>query len=218
MGRPYPPNERIGWMPQLLPFLGYESAFRELQPDDPWKSRKNAEIGAIPVPAFLDSRYPHNSWLATVRDAAGKEMRFGATHFVGVAGVGLDAADYDIKDPRAGVFGYDRITRFDDIKDGKATTILMLQVPPTYPRPWIAGGGATIMGVPEKNSVKPFVLPITHDGKKGTYAIMVDGSVRFIPETIPDEVFKAMCTIHNGGKVNLDKETVQHELKAKPDK
>ena len=54
--------------------------------------------------------------------------------------------------------------------------------------------------------MKPFVSD-QPDGKKGTIAIMADGSVRFIPDNIPDAVFKAMCTIKGGEKVDLDKYT-----------
>ena len=57
----------------------------------------------------------------------------------------------------------------------------------------MAGGGSTIRGVPEKNSVKPFVAT-TYNGKRGTYALMADGSVRWISETIPDATFQAMVT------------------------
>ena len=66
----------------------------------------------------------------------------------------------------------------------------------------------TLRGVPEKNSIEPFILGkdrndkiIQHEVKKGTsvrgtYAAMADGSVRFIDQTISDEVFKAMCTVN----------------------
>lgn len=216
LGRPYPPSERVGWMPQLLPYLGYEGVYQNISFDDPWKEGRNAQMGAIPIPAFLDSRYPQSKWFATVRDDQGNSVRLGATHFVGVAGVGRDAAEYPATDPRAGIFGYDRATPLDDIKDGRSKTMLLLQVPPTYQRPWIAGGGATIMGVPEKDSVKPFVC-VQNEGKMGTFAVMADGSVRFIPETIPDDVFKAMATINGGEPVDLEKSIIQTELKTKPE-
>jgi hypothetical protein len=130
-----------------------------------------------------------------------------ATHFVGMAGVGIDAADYDPKDAsklkKLGVFGYDRWTKAEDVKDGLANTIYVIQVPPNYPRPWIAGGGATVEGVPEAGSIKPFVR--THaNGKRGTYALMCDGSVRFIADSISDEAFKALCTTQGGEEVDLD--------------
>ena len=62
-------------------------------------------------------------------------------------------------------------------------------------------------GVPEKNSIQPFVLSkdaagnaIRHKNKNGTYALMADGSVRFIDENISDDAFKAMCTIKGNFK------------------
>ena len=59
-------------------------------------------------------------------------------------------------------------------------------------------------GVPETDSVRPFVCA-EYKGKRGTFAIMCNGDVRFIPETIPDETFKALCTIAGGEKIdNLD--------------
>jgi hypothetical protein len=49
----------------------------------------------------------------------------------------------------------------------------------------------------------------THEGKPGTFAIMADGSVRFIPATIADDLFKAMCAIKgNAAPAAVDAATV----------
>jgi hypothetical protein len=92
-----------------------------------------------------------------------------------------------------------------------------MQVPSTLKRPWLAGGGATVQGVPEAKSVQPFLpqgnLIKQYQGKRGTYALMADGSVRFIPENISDEVFKAMCTIKGGEASPLN----QDAPKVKPE-
>jgi hypothetical protein len=61
----------------------------------------------------------------------------------------------------------------------------------------LAGGGSTVEGVLEKDSIRPFVSPQA-DGKRGTLVVMADGSVRFISENISDDVFKALCTIQGG--------------------
>jgi hypothetical protein len=128
------------------------------------------------------------------------------THFIGIAGVGLDAAEYQPGDPsvakKLGMFGYDRVTRLDDVKDGLANTIVAIQVPATYKSPWLAGGGSTIRGVPEKDSIKPFVCA-TYNGKRGTFAIMGDGKVRFLAETTSDADFQALCTIAGGEDVDV---------------
>ena len=156
------------------------------------------------IPAFLNPRYSPDKWRAHPA-SIGVTRDLGATHFVGVAGIGLEAADYDANDPevakKLGVFGYNRRTAAKDITDGLSNTIFMIQVKPDEPRPWIAGGGATVTGIRETNSVKPFVLP-QGNGKVGTYVIMCDGSVRFIKDDISDDVFKALCTIKGGEKID----------------
>ena len=87
----------------------------------------------------------------------------------------------------------------EDIKKGRGLshTGVMVQVPYNGlagVTPWMAGGGSTLRGVPETDSVKPFVST-TYNGKAGTYLLMADGSVRFVAADVKDEVFKALCTI-----------------------
>jgi len=217
-GRPYPPDERVSWMAQLLPYLGYEDVYRDINPERGWRPEydagnkrwldDNARAGAVLIPAFLDPASHPRTWSMQLPSMPGRI--YGATHYVGIAGVGLDAAEYSADDPvqakKMGIFGYYRQTKLDDVKDGLSNTILMIQVPPTYKRPWIAGGGATVMGVPEKNSIAPFVSTKRGD-KAGTYVLMADGSVRFITADISDDVFKALCTINGGDKADGDKDT-----------
>ena len=50
------------------------------------------------------------------------------THYVGVAGVGEDAARLPAGDARAGMFGYGRQTRQQDLLRGEANTIAVLGV------------------------------------------------------------------------------------------
>jgi hypothetical protein len=114
---------------------------------------------------------------------------------------------------KIGIFGYDRHTALRDITDGAANTILMAEVPPMVKRPWLAGGGATAVGVPEKNSVKPFVS-LQPNGKKGTLVVMADGSVRFISENVSDEVFKALATIKGNESIILNREAPKVEAPA----
>jgi hypothetical protein len=114
------------------------------------------------------------------------------------------------------VLGYDGSATLDEVRKGRglSNTILMIQVrhdDTTGVSPWIAGGGATLRGVPESNSIAPFVLstdrngkPISHQNKRGTYVLMTDGSVRFIDQNVSDEVFKAMCTVNGPAPKTFD--------------
>jgi hypothetical protein len=216
LSRTWAPNHRVSWMVNLLPFLGQEELFQRIEKRKGWRDDENLKQGAVLIPQFLNPRFPRPTWRASVPSLGLRDL--GATHFVGVAGVGVEAADYAADDPavakKLGIFGYARRTNVKDITDGLNNTIYMIQVPPTYPRPWIAGGGATVTGVPESGSVKPFVATLG-DGRRGTYALMADGSVRFIAESIADDVFKAMATIKGGEAIeNID----QVAPKAQPPK
>jgi hypothetical protein len=197
-GRPYPPDQRVSWLAALLPYLGSEQASLQIYREKSWRDPANLTPAACLIPQFLDPRTNENNWWV-LYPTVGEPVA--ATHFVGIAGIGPDAAEYSASDPavanKLGIFGYDRVTKMSDIKDRPENTIMMAEVPPVYKRPWIAGGGATVMGVPEKDSIKPFVCA-QHGGKRGTYVIMADFKVRFIAETVSDEVFKAMCTINGG--------------------
>jgi len=205
LARNWPPHARVSWMAGLLPYLGHDDIYRSIERDKSWREDRNLKAGSHLIPAFLDPRYPDRSWYAQP-DSLGNRV-LGSTHYVGVAGIGVDAGDYKADDPsvakKLGVFGYDRTTKVSDVTDGLANTIYMMEVPPKYQRPWIAGGGATVMGVPETKSVKPFVH--THQGRRGVIVLMLDGSVRFIADNVSDEVFKSLCTIKGGETVDLEK-------------
>jgi hypothetical protein len=209
--RPSEPSNRVSWMIELLPYLDLADVRREIDTDLSWRSEKNAAAACCLVPAFLDPHTPSFMWLT--RSPSMPTRILATTQFVGMAGVGLDAAEYSAEDAsvasKLGIFGYDRETKLDSIKD-RASTIALIQVPGQFRRPWLAGGGATVTGVPETDSIKPFICASHQVGDQkvpGTFAIMADGSVRFIPATISDATFKALCTI-GPKKIELDKETV----------
>jgi hypothetical protein len=206
-GLPWPPNQRVSWMADLVPYLGdgeYATLAQQLKPEKSWREDENLLAATTLIPYFLAPDYPAETWWVTF---PGLPVPVANTHFVGLSGIGADAAEYSPADPavakKLGVFGYDRVTRLTDIKDGPENTIALIQVPADYKAPWLAGGGATVRGVPVTDSVKPFVC-VTYQGKRGTYAIMADGKVRFIAETIADKDFQALVTIAGGEKVDVD--------------
>ncbi len=198
------PNQRVSWMVDLLPHLNHGDVFAEIDPKQSWRVDKNLRAGNHWIPEFIDPTYPRDSWTARVPSLPGSDL--GATHFTGLSGIGLESAEFP-DDPvhrhKLGMFGYDRPTSFDDVPDGLSNTIFLIETPPTFPRPWIAGGGATVQGVPEKNSIAPFVY--NHGDKQGTYALMCDGSVRWLSADTPDKLFQALVTRAGNDSVgNLD--------------
>jgi hypothetical protein len=198
--RPWEPSQRISWLAEVLRYLPqYADEFGNnpgayplgIQPNLGWNEGSNLTAARMLVPQFLAQNSPEDLWRVHYPKV---QVPVAATHFVGLAGIGLDAAEEGTPGNRRGVFSYDKPTQLAEITDGAAQTVAVVQTPGDFKTPWLAGGGSTVRGVPEKDSIKPFVCA-EYQGKKGTYAIMVNGDVRFIYDDIPDSLFQAMVTI-----------------------
>lgn len=136
-----PPEERLSWWVSVLPYVEQGNVYSQFDlnrgPGDP-----------------LNARAASNRWRHIVCPASG-EYRYGPsgeswksatplTHYVGVAGVGMDAATLPLGHPRAGVFGYDRRTTIpEDITDGTANTLMLIETA-NNPGHWAHGGFATV--------------------------------------------------------------------------
>jgi hypothetical protein len=125
----------------------------------------------------------------------------GVTHYVGITGLGPHAADLGPGYPGAGVFGCDRHTRLEDITDGQATTLMVIETASAN-GPWSAGGPATARGVDPDGP--PYLgangqFGGTHRG--GCWAAFADGSARFLPSGLDPRVFEALATIAGGEEV-----------------
>jgi hypothetical protein len=197
------PYQRVSWMAELLPHLG-DGEFQDLKPN-PAKScdeEENLRLAQVTVPQFLVRA---NAAVPAYVSYGGKPQTFAATHFVGVAGVGLDAATYPADNAavakQLGVFGYDRAAKPEDIKDGQENTIAVLEIPSEHGTPWMAAGGGTVRGVADDDSALAPFVSTTYQGKPGTFAIMADFRVRFLPADLDPKVFRALCTINGGEKV-----------------
>jgi antitoxin component of RelBE/YafQ-DinJ toxin-antitoxin module len=120
---------------------------------------------------------------------------FPASHFVGVAGVGADAARLAKSHPRAGVFGVDRRTTRDDIKDGAANTLMVMGVE-THPPAW-ADGVNTVRGL----TAEPYFSGPDNFGTgqaDGMHVLMADGSVRFLSKDTDPRLMRRMAAMADG--------------------
>jgi len=199
MGLPFAPEQRCSWMVELLPALGYKELYAQIDKSLGWNSPQNLRVARAWIPELLDpGANDPDTWRANLTSVVGRDL--GATHFVGLSGIGVDAAelaDTPENAKRLGIFGYERETAVNAVTDGLDKTIFMIQVDSNIARPWIRGGGATVMGVTPTESVKPFrVMQANRD--YGAYAIMCDGSIRFVKPDCPDALFQAMVTYKAG--------------------
>jgi hypothetical protein len=202
-----PPEERWSWYLSTLPFIEqlttYQQVDTALGPADP---RNQVAAGhrfqQFVCPASGEYDRDNRQWKSATP----------LTHYVGVAGVGADAATLLAGHPRAGVFGYDRRTAVKEgIPDGSSNTLLVIETAHN-PGHWAYGGFSTVRGIepgaaPYIGTGRPFGgfheggwdwgKPRTH----GCVAAMADGSVRSFSHATTPEVMEALGTV--GGKEEL---------------
>jgi hypothetical protein len=122
------------------------------------------------------------------------------TNYLGVAGVGEEAAEVPLSDPRAGFFGYDRRLTQADLMDGAATTLMLAEA--VDGGPWTAGGKATVRGLAADG--RPY---LGRDGqftslhRRVTNVAFADASVRPLSSAVSPKVLEALATVAGGEEV-----------------
>ncbi|WZO99034.1 DUF1559 domain-containing protein [Isosphaeraceae bacterium EP7] len=189
-----PPERGTSWISQCLEFLYHEDLEQAYDRSTPWDLPPNAEIAKTRIMILTCSA------AETVTTAKG----FPTTSYVGIAGVGADAATLESGHPRAGIFGYSRVTKISDIRDGTSNTLLVAETDLDLGS-WMSGGHSTIRAVVPAQ--RPYIgvgRPFGGPHKNGANVAFADGSVRFVSATIAPEMIEAMATIAGGEAVSED--------------
>jgi hypothetical protein len=183
------PETRLSWIAGLLPYLGH--ADWHVDPgydwDDPHNQATNRPLAQVINPAYDPSKSPTG---------------YPVTNYVGVAGVGEDAAHLPADAARAGMFGYGRQTRQQDLARGGANTIAVLGVQQDQSGPWAQGGRATVRALTQR----PYVNGPDGFGSgqpDGMLAGMADGSVRFLSKDIDPHVMEQLAMVHGDKSVDM---------------
>jgi prepilin-type processing-associated H-X9-DG protein len=203
-----PPEKRFSWAAQLCPAYmvgGVQSLFDTTKAWDaegncPPRERHRTEKGYAErlvgdVAIFLCPVNPARS---------GPNLPC-PMHYLGIAGVGDNAAELPLTDPRAGFVGYDRKVTPRDLKDGEATTMVVAEA--IDGGPWTAGGRATLRGLSptgpsylgEGGQFSSFhrraggLFPVTQPVVVNV--LFADGSVHRLSASVSPQVFEALATI-----------------------
>jgi hypothetical protein len=122
------------------------------------------------------------------------------TNYVGISGVGPGAAESQLGYPGVGFFGCERKIKIEDIKDGTANTIAVMETNSNI-GPWTAGGFPTAR--PLDPAMTPYLgvgRPFGSGHRACTQAVFADGSVHALTKSIQPEVLEALATIAGGEK------------------
>lgn len=185
-------DERLSWMARLEAAEGLEGT---RAPD--WRRAyhdpANAEFVQRSRSGFLNPAIEAK----TARDGRP------ATHFVGIAGVGVDGPELPVTHSRAGVFGHGRAATPEEITDGLSSTMLVAGVR-TNLGSWAAAGSATVRPL----TAEPYVNGPDGFGTgepNGMSVLMADGSVRTIAANTDPRVVRRMAAIADGLDLALER-------------
>ena len=203
-----PPEKRLSWLVEAWPYTGDGQRHFSIDRSGAWDSATNLHptVRTIDPPdidrpaVFRLYRCP----LAAVRarDASGP----GPTDYVGITGIGKDSATLPVNHPRAVVFGNDRLTTFADVKDGLSSTMALCETSVSH-GPWTAAGKATLREVdPERQPYLGRGRPFGGLHSAGANVLFLDGSVRFVRNSVSPRVFEATATIAGGEPLELEHE------------
>lgn len=174
------------WLAELELATGEIPAGRRPVNAKPWNDPANEAFVGRSVSAFLNPQV--TPWV-------GEDGR-PATHFVGVAGVGRDAPDFAIDHPRAGLFGWNRATRVEHVRDGLSNTLMVMGVESRLGS-WADPGPSTIRPVTQPPYIhgpdgfgagSPDAMPV----------LMADGSVRSITLMTDPLLVRRMAAMADG--------------------
>jgi hypothetical protein len=194
-------RDRHSWLVSLLPFLEQNTLYSSIDTTKPWSAPVNGK--------------PSGCWVMVFTCPSDPGSTRAVTHYVGMAGVGSDAATLPGGNSRAGFFGYDRKITRDDVTDGLSHTLAVLETS-SQPGPWIAGGFSTVRGVvpgsdpylgPNRSfgaSHRPASALVVIPGSPGGLVAFGDASVRFLDGAIQPRIFEALATIAGGEEVGPD--------------
>jgi hypothetical protein len=191
--RRLPPRRRLSWLAAVLPYLAegtpagkrYEALAGRLDLRQAWDAPANADAVRTPVPVFLCPGHPD---LSRQRQAA-------HATYVGLAGIGPDAARLPRTDPRAGVFGYDQGVKLREVTTG-ISYVTMVAETAAENGPWAAGGPPTVRGLdPETEDYIGPGCPFGGLHRGGLNALRVDGSVRWVSDAVSPGEFRAQVTL-----------------------
>jgi prepilin-type processing-associated H-X9-DG protein len=184
------PDMRLSWLVEIVPFVESTDLYARMDREKGWDADQNRYSALAGMPVFLCPRQSHRTHDTTMAP----------TDFIGISGIGADAAALPQGNPKAGFFGYERKLALDDIKAHAGTTIAAMETSRATGS-WTAAGLPTVRGLePDGPSYLGIDGQFGGNHRRGVNVLFADASVRFLDSSIEPRVLEALVKIIDDGK------------------
>jgi hypothetical protein len=182
-----PSEKRLSWLVSIEPYMEANDLYSRLDRQKGWDAAENRYLALTEVKTFHCPGYPDRP----------PDSTFIPSHYLGITGLGPEAAILDNDDSRAGFFGYERMLRKKDLEDRGLSTLLIVLETSHATGSWTAAGPPTLA------SLNADEAPYLGAGRRfggnhpgGVQALFADASIRNIANSIDPAVLEACARIN----------------------
>ena len=178
-----PSARQLAWSAYLLPFLEEQALFEALDLSRAFDSPRNSAAVTV-LPVYLCPSSQRTSPVVNGR---------GACDYGGIYGERLTSPN----NPPKGAMLIDAVVTLRHVRDGAAKTLIVAEDSRFSDGQWINGRNIFDQAY-AINAAPPYENDIRSEHDGGAQAVMVDGSVHFLAETIELKTLAALCTRAGG--------------------
>jgi prepilin-type processing-associated H-X9-DG protein len=202
-----PCGKRLSWLVETIPFM--DQLHLGIDRTQAW----DAEVNRVPMTIDYEGEDEEHRkpvplgelklFRCPANPAVAEPGWPGLNHYVGITGVGKGSAELALGYSGVGFFGCDRSVKREDIKDGTANTMAVIE---TNWRngAWTASGFPTVRSLdPSSGRYLERGGPFGSGHRHITNVVFADGSVRSLTDSIRPEVLEALATIAGGEEPKL---------------
>jgi hypothetical protein len=177
-----PTEKRLSWVVDVVPFVESNNLYSKMDKKKGWDAEENRFAALMRLAYLQCPGYPERPPVCTLAPS----------HYLGICGIGTDAISLPQGHPRAGFFGYERKLTLKDI-EGCAGMLMMVAETAEASGAWTAAGAPTARGVEPSG---PSGGHFGGNHRRGVSVVFADASVRFVADSIQQEVWEASARIN----------------------
>ncbi len=177
-------KRQLAWSAFLLPYLEQQTLYAQLDLSKAFDAPENAAGATAVLPVYLCPSAARDEWLVEGR---------GPCDFGGIYGERITGPN----NPPKGTMIYDHAFRIAEITDGASNTLIVAEDVRWPEGQWINGRNVFDQAF-AINAAPNWENDIRSDHPGGAQGVLVDGSARFLAESLDLQVLAAICTRASG--------------------